>query len=274
MEMTMMNITAYFATATIALKNVFQESTNIENSFTHIHTQSSGLLFPIKGSAWVHSGKEKFYVKPGKVFHFNNKEVLHIENCGDEHFEFIVTQYELSNRTNEDLYDAQFLLRLASEEIYLQKIYELLSLQAAPGAMAEMNRKNKFLSILQDVLEAARNEQLHATVDTMEQIVEYIQKHYNEKINVTKIAELYAIERRRLAYLFEKHTGLSPNTYITEYRVSKSKSLLERAELSIAEIAETVGYEDCFYYSRVFKKQTGMSPSAYRKQQTVSWTNS
>ncbi|MEG0381419.1 MAG: helix-turn-helix transcriptional regulator, partial [Kurthia sp.] len=68
--------------------------------------------------------------------------------------------------------------------------------------------------------------------------------------------------------------GLSPNTYITEYRVSKSKSLLERAELSIAEIAETVGYEDCFYYSRVFKKQTGMSPSAYRKEKTVSWTNS
>ena len=51
-----------------------------------------------------------------------------------------------------------------------------------------------------------------------------------------------------------------------KYRVSKAKDLLKLTDLSISEIAEAVGYQDHFYFSRVFKKTTAQSPSAYRKE--------
>jgi len=58
---------------------------------------------------------------------------------------------------------------------------------------------------------------------------------------------------------------MNPSKYITEYRIRRAKDLLEYGGIPVAEIAECVGYVDCFYFSRVFKKCTGLSPSAYRK---------
>lgn len=273
MEITMNEITTYFANATVALTNVFQDKTSSESTFTHIHTHSSALIFPVIGSAWVHCGNEKFFVTPGRVLHVNERNAMHMENCGKGDFQFIVIQYQVTNPREDDLYDEAFVMRLMSAEVYLDLVVKLLDMQASPGAMAELHRRTVFFQLIQQCIEGARDQQLQSTVEVMDQIVHYIQQNYREKINVTKIAEMYHLERRRLAYLFEKHTGLSPNTYITEYRISKSKELLKRVELSIAEVAERVGYDDCFYFSRVFKKQTGLAPTTYRRKKTVAWSN-
>lgn len=271
MDITMIDITTYFASVSVSLTNVFQDTASADNKITQIHTQSTAMIFPITGKAWIQSGNNRFYVTPGKVLHINERHPIHIENCGDTDFKFIVIQYQTTETTAVDLYEQTFILRLSSEEVYKEQIQELLKIQSTPGAMAELHRRTSFYQLIQKCIEGARDEQLQSTVKVMEQVVQYIEQNYKEKINVTKIAELYSLERRRLAYLFEKHTGLSPNTYITEYRISKAKELLEREELSIAEVAESVGYEDCFYFSRVFKKQTGTAPSTYRRKQLTTW---
>ena len=59
------------------------------------------------------------------------------------------------------------------------------------------------------------------------------------------------------------NVGKSPIDYLTNYRVSEACSLLKNTNLSIAEIAVSVGFFDQFYFSRVFKKVKGMPPSKY-----------
>lgn len=273
LEITLIDITTYFASASVSLTNVFQDKASAINKYTHVHTQTSALILPINGNAWIQSGAERFFLTPGKVLHVNERNSLHIENCGNQDFDYIVMQYQVAERLEHDLYDYSFLLRLSNKEVYVHTALELLEMNALPGAMAVLHRRTLFCKLIQQCIEGVRDQQLQSTVETMEQVVEYIQKNYKEKINVTKIAELFFLERRRLAYLFERHTGLAPNTYITEYRITKSKALLKRAELSIAEVAERVGYDDCFYFSRVFKKQTGISPSTYRRKKSREWSN-
>lgn len=269
LEIAMKDITMYFAHASVSLINVFQDKASAINTATHIHTQASALIFPLSGSAWIHNGEEKFFVTTGKILHVNKHQSLQIDNCGEQDFAYAVTHYRIAERFAEDLYDASYLLRLTSIDVYKETILELLKMQASPGAMVELNRRALFFKLLQNCLESARDHQLQSTVTLMDEVVGYIEENYQNKINVTKIAELFNLERRRLAYLFERHTGLAPNTYITEYRISKAKELLERADLSIAEVAEKVGYDDCFYFSRVFKKLTGVAPSAYRRKKMV-----
>ena len=48
-------------------------------------------------------------------------------------------------------------------------------------------------------------------------------------------------------------------------RIQKAKELLRDESLSVEAIAEQVGYNDYFYFTKVFKKNTGISPSKYRK---------
>ena len=94
---------------------------------------------------------------------------------------------------------------------------------------------------------------LDSASELMEQALQYIHEHYAEQISVSNISMEFGIERRRFAYLFEQHTGMNPSTYITEYRIRRAKDLLEYDVIPVAEVAECVGYVDCFYFSRVFK---------------------
>ena len=57
--------------------------------------------------------------------------------------------------------------------------------------------------------------------------------------------------------------GQSPIDYLTEYRINEACKLLRAGNLSIAEVAVSVGFFDQFYFSRVFKRAKGVPPSKY-----------
>lgn len=58
---------------------------------------------------------------------------------------------------------------------------------------------------------------------------------------------------------------MSPKKYILHKRIERAKELLCVTDAGIFEISNSVGYEDQFYFCRIFKKMTNLSPSEYRK---------
>ena len=64
------------------------------------------------------------------------------------------------------------------------------------------------------------------------------------------------------------NVGQSPIDYLTEYRINEACKLLRAGNLSIAEVAISVGFFDQFYFSRVFKRAKGVPPSKYMAAQT------
>lgn len=91
--------------------------------------------------------------------------------------------------------------------------------------------------------------------------------HYN-------IESVYEGIKRSPGYmrkLFQKSTGYTPLQYLTIKRVEYAKNLLDvhnGAEIKINIIAKMVGFEDPYYFSRVFKKVTGIYPSQYSSKKT------
>jgi hypothetical protein len=67
---------------------------------------------------------------------------------------------------------------------------------------------------------------------------------------------------------FKKMTGRSALAYVNEYRIEKATVLLTKTDEPIGEIAESVGFDDLNYFSRVFKKVKKCSPGEYRKIHT------
>jgi len=63
--------------------------------------------------------------------------------------------------------------------------------------------------------------------------------------------------------LFKQETGVTPLEYLTNLRIEHAKGLLSNASLTIRQIAAMVGYDDPYYFSRIFKKATGKSPSQW-----------
>ncbi len=100
----------------------------------------------------------------------------------------------------------------------------------------------------------------------LDKAMRYIQHHFCEMISVDDIAEFAGISRSHLYRVFIKNTGMSPNEYLSAYRVNKACGMLRDSNLKINEIASSVGIQDQLYFSRVFKKHKGVSPSSYLKQ--------
>lgn len=93
---------------------------------------------------------------------------------------------------------------------------------------------------------------------------EYITKNFHRKISIGEIALYLGIDRSYLCNLFKSVEHLTPQEYLINFRISKSIELMAIPELSISEISRSVGYDDPFVFSKLFKKTKGLSPKNYR----------
>ena len=103
--------------------------------------------------------------------------------------------------------------------------------------------------------------------------LDFINTNFSKPINVTDIANHVNLSRSRLYRVFMQQIFISPQQYLTEYRVREAIRLLERRTGSIKEIALSVGIEDPLYFSNLFKQVTGKSPKNYMKEITSNSIN-
>ena len=99
----------------------------------------------------------------------------------------------------------------------------------------------------------------------IDNVISEIREHYMEDISLTSLASKYNVSMGRLSEMIKEHLKVNFSDYIASLRIQRAKELLRDESLSIQEIAEIVGYNDYFYFTKVFKKVEGISPSKYRK---------
>lgn len=96
----------------------------------------------------------------------------------------------------------------------------------------------------------------------VEQIVNYFEDHYSEKISLDRIAENMYLSTFYISKIFKSETGDTPIRHLINIRLEKARELLENGHPgSVQEIAAMVGYEDAYHFSKLFKKHYGITPS-------------
>lgn len=94
----------------------------------------------------------------------------------------------------------------------------------------------------------------------------YIDYHWNQKVTLDDLSAAAELSKNYFLKIFSDTLGVTPNVYLTNYRMDKAKEMLVLSELAIQEIALQCGFENIPYFSYLFKKSTGLSPSEFRKQ--------
>jgi AraC-like DNA-binding protein len=103
----------------------------------------------------------------------------------------------------------------------------------------------------------------------VKQMIHYMASQYTYPISIEQMCHSLGYNRAYLSRIFRKETGTTPVSYLLKLRIEKSRQLLRgKPELSIEQIAASVGMTDPLYFSRQFRKIYGKSPSEYRKSVT------
>lgn len=101
---------------------------------------------------------------------------------------------------------------------------------------------------------------------TVKQMINYMASQYAHPVSIEQMCGSLGYNRAYLSRIFKQETGLSPVTYLLKLRIEKSRQLLrERPELSVEQVAASVGLTDALYFSRQFKRFCAQSPSTYRQ---------
>ncbi|HHW48321.1 MAG TPA: response regulator [Clostridiaceae bacterium] len=101
-------------------------------------------------------------------------------------------------------------------------------------------------------------------------IQNYIENNYYKQISLGTLSNIYGLVPPYLSKIFSTYKGISPIDYLTNIRIREAKKLLlSSPTILLKDVAQLVGYDDPYNFSKVFKRITGISPSEYRNNQTV-----
>ena len=103
-------------------------------------------------------------------------------------------------------------------------------------------------------------------MDCVDSAILFMQQHINENISLTDLSKHYNYSVSRFSNLFKQKTGYAPIDYFLQMKMQRACQQLDLTNQSVKEIAFGMGFDDPYYFSRLFSKVMGISPGTQEIQ--------
>lgn len=121
----------------------------------------------------------------------------------------------------------------------------------------------KTTSLMYQFLHTVNKEVKRDSAGKISPALDYIDRHYSENTDIAALAAMCYMSKPHFFRLFKEQTSMTPLEYRNNIRIERAKILLSDGECSVGDIAVMLGFENIYYFSRMFKKLTGTPPSHY-----------
>lgn len=248
----------------------------------HCHEDFIELSFVTSGSVDYLIEGEEYTLKKGQVL-ISNPGIYHKElfnsntNCRELHLG--ITDINIFNNCKKDFIDIGdknvLTLNTYKDEI-LKTCQDIVDEQKNHKQTSPFMLKSLVMKVLV-LLHREINEEIpnlnsqefsfksREKKVLVESITKYLNENYTEDISLYTLSKNMYLSPVYISKIFKELMGDSPINYLIQIRLIKAKNLLEDSKLSIKTIAKMVGYNDPYYFSKLYKKYYGISPNKARK---------
>jgi AraC family transcriptional regulator, arabinose operon regulatory protein len=233
------------------------------------------LIYCVKGRGWCEAAGHLHTVRPGDLLilppgapHSFGPQpfapwTVHWVRAVGEHVAEYLRELGVGPQTS--------MLRVGQDPQLIRLFSEIFHSLQRGAAFANLLQASHALAYLIAVLVQKRQAATFEAADTVQKVagaIIYMSEHVNESLRVSMLARLAGLSPDYFAQLFKVQTGCSPRDYLHLLRIHRACHLLQTTTLGIKQIANQLGYQDPFHFSRTFKGFQGLSPTDYRAQTT------
>lgn len=118
----------------------------------------------------------------------------------------------------------------------------------------------KYLNVYRSVKKEGEN-------DLLKKIIFFMKSNLSKNIRVSELASIGNCSTSNIYKLFKHNLGSAPQDFFIHLKMERAQKYLTQSNLKVKEIGLKLGYEDPYYFSRIFSKHVGLSPANYRKEE-------
>jgi len=154
----------------------------------------------------------------------------------------------------------QTVMRDAFEETYRHAIEGF----SDPGLLGLTTGLSRLIALAR-IHSLAGGGRVRKTEDRVLAIIQQLHAEPARDWQIDELASLAGLSLPHFTERFHKQAGCPPKQFLIRLRLQIASALMQDAGLTVAEIANRIGYDDPYYFSRLFRRHTGLSPRAYRR---------
>lgn len=209
--------------------------------------------FVVSGFGIFKINDKEYKVKPGEMFVIPPYIETYYEADSDNPWSYIWVGFTTTGDITKNLSDV--IKHPEAEKIF----------NSMKNCESFSNGRSAYLCARLWDLFVLLSEDVNIKYSYVEKALEFIHSNYMHDITVEKIAQHLSLDRTYFSVIFKKKTGLSPKQYLLSYRMNIAATLIIKEHIPISVIANSVGYNNLYTFSKMFKRHFGISPSNYAK---------
>ena len=247
-------------------ENNLRTLTRVFPEHWHEHVEMHYIL---RGQGMMYCNHKPFHVKPGSLTIINSNE-LHTATTITEPYDALVLIFEMDKFSKEIANHNMIFQTLIESDPVIQGFFSAMHKEKTQENVGfKLAIKGKIYELLTYLMRSyvvesiSDKEQLkrNKNLTRLNTVFQYIQNNYTEPLSNKELAKVAHLSEYRFCHLFKESMGQSPLNYIHDIRLKKAYHFLTRRDMTIAEVASMVGFQDYNNFGRLFRKKYGIPPS-------------